>query len=90
LSQRGDKIPFYFVEGGYGINATSNDVTALSFGGGGTFAAGMGLKILFSGNTGFVIGAGYRFQRSVTIQTQTGRETTQDFNRLTLRAGFSF
>jgi hypothetical protein len=90
LSQRGDKIPFYFVEGGYGINATSNDVTALSFGGGGTFAAGMGLKILFSGNTGFVIGAGYRFQRSVTIQTQTGRETSQDFNRLTLRAGFSF
>ncbi|MCE7073768.1 hypothetical protein LZG74_25900 [Dyadobacter sp. CY327] len=43
LSVRGDftskgskKIPFYFLEGGYGFNATSNDVDSVRFGGGAT------------------------------------------------------
>lgn len=88
FSQKGDKIPFYFLEGGYGFNATSNDVDNLRFGGGSTFAGGIGLKILFNNTTGFVIGAGYRFQRSTV--TQLNNETIEDFNRLTLRAGFSF
>jgi hypothetical protein len=88
FSQNGDKIPFYFLEGGYGFNATSNDVDNLRFGGGSTFAGGIGLKILFNNTTGFVIGAGYRFQRSTV--TQLNSETIEDFNRLTLRAGFSF
>ena len=88
LTSKGSKIPFYFLEGGYGFNATSNDVDSVRFGGGATFSAGLGLKLLFSGNTGFVIGAGYRFQRSSV--TQTGIEKLEDFNRLTLRAGFSF
>lgn len=88
FTSKGPKIPFYFLEGGYGINATSNDVDSVRFGGGATFSAGIGLKILFSANTGFVIGAGYRFQRSSV--TQTGLEKLEDFNRLTLRAGFSF
>lgn len=68
LTSRGSKIPFYFLEGGYGINATSNDVDSVRFGGGATFSAGLGLKILFNGNTGFVIGAGYRYQRSSVDQ----------------------
>ncbi|WP_439555016.1 hypothetical protein [Dyadobacter sp.] len=88
LTSKGSKIPFYFFEGGYGFNATSNDVDSVRFGGGATFSAGLGLKLLFNGNTGFVIGAGYRFQRSSV--TQTGIEKLEDFNRLTLRAGFSF
>ncbi len=88
FSHTGDKIPFYFLEGGYGFNATSNDVDNLRFGGGGTFAGGIGLKILFTNNTGFVIGAGYRFQRSSVKQLNI--EKNEDFNRLTLRAGFSF
>ena len=88
LLRTGDKLPFYFIEGGHGFNATSNDVDSVRFGGGPTMAAGIGLKILFSNNTGFTISAGYRFQRS-SVQ-QTGIETKEDFNRLTLRAGFSF
>lgn len=86
--QTGDKLPFYFIEGGHGFNATSNDVDSVRFGGGPTMAAGIGLKILFSNNTGFTISAGYRFQRS-SVQ-QLGIEKKEDFNRLTLRAGFSF
>ncbi len=85
---KGDKIPFYFIEGGHGFNATSNDVDSVRFGGGPTVAAGIGLKILFSSNTGFTISAGYRFQRS-SVQ-QLNIEKKEDFNRLTLRAGFSF
>jgi hypothetical protein len=88
FSSKGSKIPFYFLEGGYGFNATSNDVDSVRFGGGATFSAGLGLKLLFNDNTGFVIGAGYRFQRSSV--TQLGSEELEDFNRLTLRAGFSF
>ena len=88
LIQNGDKLPFYFIEGGHGFNATSNDVDSVRFGGGPTLAAGIGLKILFSNNTGFTISAGYRFQRS-SVQ-QLGVEKKEDFDRLTLRAGFSF
>jgi hypothetical protein len=88
FTQKGNKIPFYFVEGGYGINATSNDVAGISYKGGGAFAAGLGLKLLFSGNTGFVTGIGYRFQRSSV--GSVGKETIEDFGRITLRAGFSF
>ncbi|TDE17262.1 hypothetical protein [Dyadobacter psychrotolerans] len=88
LTRTGDKLPFYFIEGGHGFNATSNDVDSVRFGGGPTMAAGIGLKILFSNNTGFTISAGYRFQRS-SVQ-QSGIEKKEDFNRLTLRAGFSF
>lgn len=88
LTQKGTKIPFYFAEGGYGFNATSNDVEGVRFGGGGTGAVGLGLKILFNGNTGFTIAAGYRYQQSSV--TEGGVENTEHFNRLTLRAGFSF
>lgn len=88
LSSKGSKIPFYFVEGGYGFNATSNDVATVRFGGGATGSAGLGLKVLFNGNTGFVISAGYRYQRSF-VEEGGGRQI-DEFNRLTLRAGFSF
>lgn len=88
FTKTGNKIPFYFVEGGYSINATSNDVAGITYQGGNTFAAGIGLKILFQENTGFVIGAGYRFQRSELVEKT--KTTIEDFNRLTLRIGFSF
>ncbi len=87
FTKEGNKIPFYFVEGGYGINATSNDVDGIKYQGGNSFAAGLGLKILFQENTGFVIGAGYRFQRSELLEK--GKTTIEDFGRLTLRIGFS-
>ena len=88
FTRHGDKIPYYFLEGGYSLNATSNDVLNLRYRGGATGAAGVGLKILFRNNTGFTVGAGYRYQRSETDRT-TGT-VTDDFNRITLRAGFSF
>jgi hypothetical protein len=88
FTKKGNKIPFYFVEGGYSINATSNDVDGIKYKGGNTFAAGVGLKILFNENTGFVIGAGYRFQRSELVEKT--KTTIEDFDRLTLRIGFSF
>lgn len=88
FTSEGNKIPFYFVEGGYGINATANDVDGIRYKGGNTFAMGLGLKILFNENTGFVIGAGYRFQRSELVEKT--KTTIEDFNRLTLRIGFSF
>ena len=88
LTKRGSKIPFYFVEGGYSLNATSNDVDGIKYQGGNTLAVGLGLKILFQENTGFVIGAGYRFQRSELLEK--GKTTIEDFDRLTLRVGFSF
>ncbi len=88
FTRHGDKIPYYFLEGGYSLNATSNDVLNLRYRGGATGAVGVGLKILFRNNTGFTVGAGYRYQRSQTERlTQT---VTDEFNRITLRAGFSF
>ena len=88
LTKKGTKIPFYFVEGGYSLNATSNDVDGIKYQGGNTLAIGLGLKILFQENTGFVIGAGYRFQRSELLEK--GKTAIEDFDRLTLRIGFSF
>jgi hypothetical protein len=88
FTNRGTKIPFYFAEGGYSINATSNDVAGITYKGGNTFAVGLGLKILFQENTGFIIGAGYRFQRSELVEKT--KTTIEDFDRLTLRIGFSF
>ena len=95
LSVRGDfrntgtKIPFYFIEAGHSINATSNDVENIKYRGGATFAVGAGLKLLFHQSTAFVVGVGYRFQRSST-ERLTLPTVTDDFNRLTLRIGFSF
>ncbi len=95
LSIRGDfrntgtKIPFYFVEAGHSINATSNDVVNIKYRGGATFAVGAGLKLLFHQSTAFVVGVGYRFQRSATERLALPT-VTDDFNRLTLRIGFSF
>lgn len=95
LSVRGDflhtgtKIPFYFVEAGHSINATSNDVVNIKYRGGATFAVGGGLKLLFHQSTAFVVGVGYRFQRSSTERLALPT-VTDDFNRLTLRIGFSF
>ena len=90
FTNRGTKIPFYFVEGGYSINATSNDVINLNYRGGQTYAAGLGLKLLFHQTTAFVVSIGYRFQRSTVQREAPLPIATEDFNRLTLRVGFSF
>jgi hypothetical protein len=88
LTRRDDKVPYYFLEGGYSLNATANDVENLRFRGGATFAAGLGLKLLFRKNTGFILGVGYRYQRSAVERT-TGT-FSEALDRLTLRTGFSF
>ncbi|MFY7826445.1 MAG: hypothetical protein ACOVQ4_04930 [Flectobacillus sp.] len=94
LSVRGDlsttsaKIPFYFVEGGYSINATSNDVPTIKYQGGATFAVGLGIKLLFQENNGFLLGLGYRYQESAV--TEKLQKSTEVFNRLSIRVGFSF
>jgi len=89
LTSQGTRIPFLFFDGGYSFNATSNDVPGQRFRGGPLLAAGLGLKILFQGNTGFLLSVGYRFQRTQTESLLLGTRT-EDFNRLALRAGFSF
>jgi hypothetical protein len=94
LSLRGDlytktsKIPYYFVEGGYSINATSNDVPTIKYQGGATFAAGLGIKLLFQENTSFLLGIGYRYQQSSI--TDKGLKSYENFDRLSIRVGFSF
>jgi hypothetical protein len=88
FSRTGVRIPFYFLDAGYGLNATANDLPGQQFEGGLLGAAGLGLKILFQGNTGFLLSLGYRVQQTATI-TPTGRQE-QTFGRIALRAGFSF
>ena len=89
FTNKGTKIPFYFVEGGHSINATSNDVLNINYRGGPTFAVGGGLKLLFHQSTAFIVGVGYRFQRATTERLDLPT-VVEDFNRLTLRIGFSF
>jgi hypothetical protein len=89
LSRRAPRIPFYFLDGGYGLNATTNDVPGAVFGGGPMGAAGLGLKILFEGNTGFILSAGYRFQQTTLTTAGLGPQRNT-FVRVALRAGFTF
>ena len=97
-SLRGDLLahgplrPFYFLDGGYGFNITGRDealADPVTYAGGALWAAGLGLKVLFSNNTGFLVSLGYRAQQ--TALTRDGQpQQNIDFQRLALRAGFAF
>jgi hypothetical protein len=89
---RGTLIPFYFVDAGYGINITGEDdtlVQPITYSGGGLFASGVGLKVLFSNSTSFLISVGYRSQRTTLSRPNTPEEPVT-FQRIAVRAGFAF
>ena len=87
FTRKGFLIPFYFLDAGYGFNATPEDASG-NRKGGSTFAIGSGLKIMFNNNTAFLISAGYRYQEYV--KELAGMKENAGYNRLAIRAGFSF
>jgi len=92
LLSRGTLIPFYFIDAGYGINITGEDdtlVQPVTYSGGGLFASGVGLKVLFSNSTSFLISVGYRSQRTTLSRLNTPDEPVT-FQRIAVRAGFAF
>ena len=92
LLRRGPLRPFYFLDGGYGLNITGRDEALtgpVRYEGGSLWAAGLGLKVLFSNQTGFLVSLGYRAQRTALTRDGQARQAI-DFQRLALRAGFAF
>lgn len=85
LIKEGRFVPFYFVDGGYGIDITSS-TTDISYKGGAMFAAGIGFKIPVNNGVGFMVSFGYRMQKGSTIQSGLKQDYTN--NRIALRAGF--
>jgi len=81
---KGDFIPYYFVDAGYGFNVTTNE--RLSYSGGFAFAAGIGFKIQIINQKGFLVSFGYRYQQASFKENNI--ETQRDYSRLALRAGF--
>lgn len=86
LSTTGNVIPFYFGDLGYGINITQNSSAGESFKGGIMYAAGLGLKIPFNRSAGFLLSAGYRYQK--TSYNANAINSVVDYSRLAVRAGF--
>jgi hypothetical protein len=86
LLKPGSVIPFYFGDAGYGINITQNSDNGTAFKGGFMYAAGLGLKIPFNHNAGFLLSFGYRYQKTSYTYNNTSTEIT--YNRLAVRAGF--
>ena len=86
LSGTGGVIPFYFGDMGYGINITQNSSSGESFKGGVMYAAGLGIKIPFARSSGFLLSAGYRYQK--TAYNINGVDTEVTYSRLAIRAGF--
>jgi len=86
LSKTGSVIPFYFADGGYGINITQNSDNGTAFKGGIMYAGGLGVKIHFNRNAGFLLSFGYRYQK--TSYTYNNIATDVTYNRLAVRAGF--
>lgn len=85
-------VPYYYIDGGYGFNATTNDAMNVEFNGGLHFAIGLGAKILFNNNAGFLLSIGYYLQETSSEQNLGGVEIRQEenYNRVAVRAGFSF
>ena len=81
----GSFIPFYFVDGGYGINITSS-TTDIEYKSGLLFASGVGFKISLNGHAGFLVSFGYRLQKGATVAN--GQKDNFEYNRIALRAGF--
>jgi hypothetical protein len=86
LSKAGSVIPFYFADGGYGINITQNSDNGTAFKGGPMYAAGLGVKIPFNRSAGFLLSFGYRYQK--TSYSYNNISTDVTYNRLAVRAGF--
>ena len=96
LTNRGHLIPYYFVDFGYGTNITGKDTNPfpqVTYKGGTLFGIGLGMKVIFNNSTGFLLSLGYRSQRTGTDQdfgNGTIRSEESTFNRIALRAGFTF
>jgi hypothetical protein len=86
FSTGGAVIPFYFADAGYGINITQNSNNGTDFKGGITYALGLGAKIPFNRNAGFLISFGYRSQKTSFKQNNSNKEI--QYNRLAVKAGF--
>jgi hypothetical protein len=84
ILKKGEFIPFYFIDFGYGFNATRND--DIEYKGGIAAAAGIGFKINLIHNKGFLVSFGYRFQQASLVRDNIFEN--RDYNRLALRAGF--
>lgn len=91
FSRRGILIPYYYVDGGWGLNGTSSQPDQRQRGGV-HFAIGGGLKVLFNGNAGFLLSAGYYLQQTAieTVGAAGTARRSLDYNRVAIRAGFSF
>ena len=86
ISTTGSVLPFYFADLGYGINITQNSSVNTNFKGGLSWAAGLGIKIPFNRNAGFLLSMGYRYQ--ATSYLASGTEKDVSYSRLAIRAGF--
>lgn len=82
---KGVFVPFYFADGGYGIDITSS-TTEISYKSGPMFAAGVGFKIPINNGPGFMVSFGYRLQKGATVESGLQRDYSN--NRIALRAGF--
>jgi hypothetical protein len=79
---KGFMIPYYFIDLGNGFNITSNKTQD----GGLLFASGIGLKIFFNNNTGFLLSVGYRQQS----KSPDANSDLKSYERLAIRGGFTF
>jgi sRNA-binding regulator protein Hfq len=86
VKNEGSVLPFYFAEAGYGVNITQNSAGGENFKGGLSYAAGAGIKIPFNKKAGFLLGLGYRYQKTAYTITLQQKEVL--YRRLTVRAGF--
>jgi hypothetical protein len=96
ITDRGNLIPYYFADVGYGANITGKDTNPFPrviYQGGSLFAVGAGMKVIFNNSTGFLLSVGYRSQRT-SIARDFGNNSTSkegvNFNRVAVRAGFTF
>ena len=91
FTRKGILIPYYYVDGGWGFNGTTNTPTRRQRGGV-HFAAGVGMKVLFNGNAGFLLSVGYYLQQTAIEEIHDGgtRRTEDNYRRVAIRAGFAF
>lgn len=92
FTRQGTILPFYFLDAGYGFNITGQDNTLaqpVTYEGGSLWAAGVGIKVLFNNNTGFLVSVAYRTQRTTLTRPATAPENVT-FERVAVRAGFAF
>jgi hypothetical protein len=75
-------IPFYFIDLGNGFNITANKTQD----GGLLFASGIGMKVFFNNNTGFLLSVGYRQQS----KSPDANSNLNRYERLAIRGGFTF